>query len=84
MSDIEGTPHRLLTQRQVYIVFGGLMIGLLLSALDTTIVATALPTIASELGSIEHIAWVATAYLLTSTAATPLFGKLSDSPSSSS
>jgi EmrB/QacA subfamily drug resistance transporter len=78
MSETEATPDRLLTQRQVYVVFGGLMIGLLLSALDTTIVATALPTIAADLGSLEHIPWVATAYLLTSTAATPLFGKLSD------
>ena len=54
------------------------MVSLLLSSLDTTIVATALPTIAGNLGGLEHIAWVATAYLLTSTAATPLFGKLSD------
>ena len=67
-----------LSQRQVRAVFVGLMVSLLLSSLDGTIVATALPTIAGHLGGLEHIAWVATAYLLTSTAATPLFGKLSD------
>jgi EmrB/QacA subfamily drug resistance transporter len=67
-----------LTQRQIVTVIGGLMVGLLLAALDGTIVATALPTIAGKLGGLEHIAWVATAYLLTSTSATPLFGKLSD------
>src|SRR4051812_11742523 len=78
MAQTEAAPAPLLTQRQVYIVFGGLMIGLLRSAPDTTIVATALPPIAADLGSLEHIPWVATAYLLTSTAATPLFGKLSD------
>jgi EmrB/QacA subfamily drug resistance transporter len=54
------------------------MIGLLLAALDGTIVATALPTIAGKLGGLEHIAWVATSYLLASTAATPILGKLSD------
>jgi EmrB/QacA subfamily drug resistance transporter len=71
-------PETTLSKRQIYTVFGGLMIGLLLSALDGTIVATALPTIALKLGGLEHVTWVATAYLLCSTAATPLFGKLSD------
>ncbi len=67
-----------LTKRQIYTVFAGVMTGLSLAALDGTIVNTALPTIVGELGGLEHIAWVGTAYLLTSTAATPLFGKLSD------
>ena len=67
-----------LSRRQVLTVLGGLMVGLLLSSLDTTIVATALPTIAGRLGGLEHIAWVATAYLLASTSATPIIGKLSD------
>lgn len=67
-----------MTRRQILTVVGGLMVGLLLSALDGTIVSTALPTIAGKLGGLEHIAWIATAYLLTSTAATPLFGKISD------
>ncbi|HTN79600.1 MAG TPA: MFS transporter, partial [Acidimicrobiales bacterium] len=67
-----------LSKRQIYTVFAGVMTGLSLSALDGTIVNTALPTIVGDLGGLEHIAWVGTAYLLTSTAATPLFGKLSD------
>lgn len=60
------------------IVFGGLMTALSLSALDTNIVGVALPTIVGDLGGLQQIAWVGTAYLLTSTAATPLFGKFSD------
>lgn len=67
-----------LTKRQLYIVFAGLMTALALSALDTNIVGVALPTIVADLGGLQQIAWVGTAYLLTSTAATPLFGKLSD------
>ncbi len=59
-------------------VFAGLMAGMLLAALDQTIVATALPTIVGELGKLEHISWVVTAYLLTSTASSPLYGKISD------
>jgi EmrB/QacA subfamily drug resistance transporter len=67
-----------LSQRQLRIVFGGLMLGMLLAALDQTIVATALPTIVGDLGGLNHLSWVVTAYLLTSTAVTPLWGKLSD------
>ena len=67
-----------LTHRQILIVFSGLMTGLLLAALDQTIVATALPTIVGELGGLEHYSWVVTAYLLTSTVSTPLYGKISD------
>ncbi|HKF00365.1 MAG TPA: MDR family MFS transporter [Actinomycetes bacterium] len=67
-----------LGQRQLFLVFGGLMLGVLLAALDQTIVATALPTIVGELGGLEHLSWVVTAYLLTSTASTPLYGKLGD------
>jgi len=67
-----------LTKRQLYTVFGGIMTGLALSALDTNIVGVALPTIVGDLGGLSQIAWVGTAYLLTSTAVTPLFGKLSD------
>ncbi len=54
------------------------MLGLLLASLDQAIVATALPTIGGELGGIGHLSWVVTAYLLTATAATPIFGKVSD------
>lgn len=71
-------PDGTLSKRQIYLVFAGVMAGLALSALDGTIVTTALATIVGELGGIEYYAWVGTAYMLTSTTATPLFGKLSD------
>jgi EmrB/QacA subfamily drug resistance transporter len=71
-------PPAALPRRQVFIVFSGLMLGLLLAAIDQTIVATALPTIVGDLGGLDHIAWVVTAYLLAETVATPLFGKLGD------
>jgi EmrB/QacA subfamily drug resistance transporter len=60
------------------VVFGGLMLVMLLAALDQTIVATALPTIVGDLGGLSHISWVVTAYLLAQTAVTPLYGKLGD------
>lgn len=56
----------------------GVLLAMFLSALDQTIVATALPTIGADLGDVELLPWVVTAYLLTSTAVTPLYGKLSD------
>src|SRR5215470_829212 len=56
----------------------GIMLAMLLGALDQTIVATALPTIGRDLGNVEDLSWVVTAYLLTATAVTPLYGKLSD------
>ncbi|MCW2953332.1 MAG: drug resistance transporter, EmrB/QacA subfamily [Conexibacter sp.] len=59
-------------------IFAGLMLALLLASLDQTIVATALPTIVGDLGGLNHISWVTTAYLLASTASTPLYGKLGD------
>ncbi|MGW4227181.1 DHA2 family efflux MFS transporter permease subunit [Streptomyces bauhiniae] len=62
----------------VLVSIGALLLGLLLAALDQTIVSTALPTIVSDLGGLEHLSWVVTAYLLASTAATPLWGKLGD------
>ncbi|MFG2927541.1 DHA2 family efflux MFS transporter permease subunit [Streptomyces achromogenes] len=62
----------------VLVPIGALLLGLLLAALDQTIVSTALPTIVSDLGGLEHLSWVVTAYLLASTAATPLWGKLGD------
>src|SRR5258705_5090238 len=54
------------------------MLGMFLAALDQTIVATALPRIASDLHGVGHLSWVVSVYLLTSTAATPIYGKLSD------
>src|SRR3954451_6060541 len=62
----------------IRVVFGGLMLVLLLAALDQTIVATALPTIVGDFGGLEHISWVVSAYLLGQTAVTPLYGKLGD------
>src|SRR5215211_9131826 len=59
-------------------IFAGLMLALLLAALDSTIVATALPTIVGELGGLTHLSWVVTAYLLAQTVVTPLYGKLGD------
>ena len=67
-----------MSHRQIQVVLSGLMLGMLLAALDQTIVSTALPRITSDLGGQEHLAWVVTAYLLTSTASTPLYGKISD------
>ncbi|MEV6959525.1 MFS transporter [Streptomyces sp. NPDC051207] len=62
----------------VLVSIGALLLGMLLAALDQTIVSTALPTIVSELGGMDHLSWVVTAYLLAATAATPLWGKLGD------
>ncbi|MFG2828045.1 DHA2 family efflux MFS transporter permease subunit [Streptomyces sp. NPDC048434] len=66
------------SRRTVLVAIGALLLGLLIAALDQTIVATALPTIVSELGGLDHLSWVVTAYLLAATAATPLWGKLGD------
>jgi EmrB/QacA subfamily drug resistance transporter len=65
-------------QRSVLVVFVGLMLVLLMAALDQTIVSTALPTIVGDLGGLSHISWVVTAYLLAQTAVTPVYGKLGD------
>ena len=67
-----------LSHREILVVLGGLMAGMLLAALDQSIVGTALPRIVSDLGGLDQLSWVVTAYLLTSTAATPLWGKISD------
>jgi EmrB/QacA subfamily drug resistance transporter len=67
-----------LSQRQIRLVFAGLMLGMLLAALDQTIVSTALPTIVGDLGGLNHLSWVVTSYLLASTVSTPLWGKLGD------
>ncbi len=67
-----------LTHKQILVVMSGLMAGMFLAALDQSIVGVALPKITSELGGLDKLSWVVTAYLLTSTAATPLWGKISD------
>ena len=64
--------------RRLWLVLAALMLGMLLAALDQTIVATALPTIVGDLGGASHLSWIVTAYLLASTASTPLWGKLGD------
>ncbi|MGL5929682.1 MAG: MDR family MFS transporter [Dermatophilaceae bacterium] len=69
---------RPLTHRQILTILGGLMTGMFLAALDQTIVATAIRTIADDLEGLEHQAWATTAYLITSTVVTPLYGKLGD------
>jgi EmrB/QacA subfamily drug resistance transporter len=67
-----------ISRREVRTVFAGLMLALALAALDQNIVGTALPRIVSDLGGLSHLSWVVTAFLLTSTTTTPLYGKLSD------
>lgn len=66
------------TDKPVWLVFTGLILAMLLAVLDQTIVATALPTIVGDLGGLNHLSWVVTAYLLGVTVTTPLYGKLGD------
>jgi EmrB/QacA subfamily drug resistance transporter len=66
------------THREIMIILAGLMTGMLLAALDQTIVSTALKSIVEDFNGLDHYTWVVTAYLLTSTASTPLYGKISD------
>lgn len=67
-----------LSRRQINVVFGTILLGILVSALDQTIVSTALPTIVGDLGGGGHVSWVVTAYILTDTIATVLAGRLGD------
>src|SRR5688500_17526751 len=67
-----------LTHAEILKVLTGILLAMLLAALDQTIIATALPTIGRELGDLEHLPWVVTIYLLTSTVVTPLYGKIAD------
>jgi EmrB/QacA subfamily drug resistance transporter len=67
-----------LSHPEVTAIIVGIMLAMFLGALDQTIVATALPTIGRHFGDLEQLSWVVTAYLLTGTAVTPLYGKLSD------
>src|SRR5271156_185040 len=66
------------SRRELYTVFAGLMLALTLASLDQNIVNTALPRIVSDLGGLAHLSWVVTAFMVTSTISTPLYGKLSD------
>ncbi len=65
-------------QRGLAVIYSALMLAMLLAALDQTIVATALPTIVSDLGGLSHLSWVVTSYILASTATTQVWGKLGD------
>jgi EmrB/QacA subfamily drug resistance transporter len=65
-------------QQQVRVIFGALILVFFLASLDQTIVSTALPTIVGELGGLQHLSWVVTAYLLASTVSGPLYGKFGD------
>lgn len=67
-----------LTHREIMTTLYGLLLGMLLAALDQTIVTTAVPAIAADLGGFEHLSWIFAGYLLTSTASTPIYGKVSD------
>src|SRR5216683_818416 len=71
-----GGQPQAIERRRVLLIIGALLLGMLLAALDQTIVATALPTIAGDLHGLSHLSWVVTAYLLASTVSTPLWGKL--------
>ena len=67
-----------LSHRQILLIYMALMLGMLLAALDQTIVSTALPTIVGDLGGLNRYAWVGTAYILAQTISTPMYGKLGD------
>ncbi|WP_029432121.1 MDR family MFS transporter [Blastococcus sp. URHD0036] len=67
-----------LTRRRINLIFGALLAGMLMAALDQTIVATAMPTIVGDLGGVSHMAWMTTAYLLATTLVMPLYGKFGD------
>jgi EmrB/QacA subfamily drug resistance transporter len=75
---MSATPGQPVSKRELRLVFAGLMLALTLAALDQNIVGPALPRIVSDLGGLAHMSWVVTAFLLASTATTPLYGKLSD------
>lgn len=65
-------------EQPVRLIFAALLLVMLLASLDQTIVSTALPTIVGELGGLEHLSWIVTAYMLATTIVTPLYGKLGD------
>lgn len=78
MTPADPAVQQALDRRALLLVLGSLLVCLFLSAVDQTIVSTALPTIVGDLGGIDHLAWIVTAYLLTSTVSVPLAGKISD------
>ena len=78
MSAQAGVPAQAGQNPRVRLIFGALLLVLLLASLDQTIVSTALPTIVGDLGGVSDLSWVVTAYLLSSTVAGPVYGKLGD------
>lgn len=76
MSDLMHDAAPDLSHRQILVIIGGLLTGMSLAGLDQTIVSTSLPTIVGDLGGLEDISWVVTAYLLFETVATPVYGKI--------
>ena len=78
MSNKNNIAPKTLTHKEIMFVLSGLMVGMLLAALDQTIVSTALKSIVEDFDGLTHYTWVVTAYLLTSTASTPLYGQISD------
>jgi EmrB/QacA subfamily drug resistance transporter len=73
-----GNAPIVLTRRRINTIFGALLAGMLMAALDQTIVSTAMPTIVGELGGVSHMAWMTTAYLLATTLVMPIYGKFGD------
>jgi len=73
-----GTDPRPETPREILIALSGILLGITLASLDQTVVGTAMPRVIADLQGFEHYSWVATAYLLTSTATIPIAGKLGD------
>lgn len=71
-------PATALSHKDIKNIVSGIILAMFLSALDQTIIATAIPTMAKDLGNADQVSWVASVYLLTATAVTPLYGKLSD------
>lgn len=70
--------YKKMPHKTVMVIFFGLMMAMFLSSLDQTIISTALPTIAADLGGVDHIAWIITAYTLAITIGMPIYGKLGD------
>ena len=71
-------PSLVLTKERRWAATAGLLLGIFLAALEATVVSTAMPTVVASLGGLEHYSWVFSAYLLTSTATVPVWGRLSD------
>ncbi|GAB3733466.1 MDR family MFS transporter [Amycolatopsis oliviviridis] len=78
MSSPVSSPSGVLSTSRLRVAFAVLLLSMLLAMLDSTVVGTAMPTIVAELGGLDHLSWVVTAYTLTTAASTPIWGKLGD------